>query len=58
LIKNVLQEVDDQRKYTFKMIENIASIEFLSSSADEPPKWHNIADSKSNIVASSNTPLA
>jgi hypothetical protein len=56
LIKNVLQEVDEQRKYTFKMIENIASIEFLSSSADEPPKWHNIADSKSNIIASSNTP--
>lgn len=48
LIRNVLIEVDEQRNDMFKTIENVASIEFLSSTADGPSKWHKIADPKSS----------
>ena len=56
LIRNVLIEVDEQRNDMFKTIENVASIEFLSSTADGPSKWHKVADQKSSSNSASSTP--
>lgn len=56
LIRNVLQEVDEQRSDMFKIIENVASIEVFGTSADGPPKWHKVADAKSTTNSATSTP--
>ena len=44
LIRNVLQEVDEQRSDMIKIIEYVSSVEEFASSAEVFPKQNKVAD--------------